>query len=491
MSQKKKNESVFYKKWRLKSTCYTSIFACSFLLALPVYGDLETCETEIFHCTDSSDQEAIQLQCQESADEASAGPSQISDKVPSCQDLEDPQVLQCSEASCAPLQISEKVSGSQDLEDPPVLQCSEASCAPLQISEKVAGSQGPEELPVLQCSENFPCICEPIQAPGDCQANMIPEDNLQFAAPEAICPESFPYAAELYQPDNVMPCVDSIAPPLHFAEPIPFCCHPPLCLQTYLDAIMAWRKDFVTAEFVQINEFTPIPSIVTTHIRDIDIFQLGAQGQMAMGSWFLRGAASYGFLVNNEDAFRERHQFPSPPPQIRTGDIGGHTIDADIGLGYVFNVIWVPSWGLAPMVGWAYNKQDFEEENLNFSFLSGSKFITRWNGPWVGLDFFYQANSCMQFNAGYHLHFTEWRHKELFPAFFQISSARIAYGHTLFLEGKWSFCRRFFFDLGFTYKYFSIGNLEPSVDTPSALPHFESVFRWSSVALAASLGMYF
>jgi hypothetical protein len=314
---------------------------------------------------------------------------------------------------------------------------------------------------------------------------------------EAACQNEFPILQE-----ESFPIITDEVPIYQNNVPIdysscnltsaPSCCIYGLCLQSYIDGVIAWRRDEVSSTFIQINVDPPIPSIVSTNIKNVDIFQLGAKGQLAWNCWFLRGAAYYGFIPTNHDSFKERHVFPSPPGQLRLGDIDGHTTDADVGLGYLIHFTSYPCLGWAPMAGWAYHKQHYIEENLNITELSGTKFITSWNGPWLGIDFLYQANRCLQFNGGYRLHFTKWKHEELFtPGFFQISDTSVVYGHTLYLEARWQFLCNFYFDLDLCYKYYSIGNKKPFVSTPSGLDHFESDYWWHSFVLGASLGYCF
>lgn len=157
-----------------------------------------------------------------------------------------------------------------------------------------------------------------------------------------------------------------------------------------------------------------------TRFKDIDIFQIGLHGRTTVGcNFYVRGDAYWGWILDGEYE-RSFKTFNSISDAYYSEDNNLHfglsdrlrsTIDSK----YVFGVgaaIGYPFYFcdcsiiMAPVIGYAFDEQNIRADDKGFDFGNyGSEdfggccrhtFISRWYGPFVGVDFDYRPwNSCL------------------------------------------------------------------------------------------------
>lgn len=159
---------------------------------------------------------------------------------------------------------------------------------------------------------------------------------------------------------------------------------------------------------------------LSTRFKDIDIFQIGVNAKSYLGcNFYLRGAASWGWIIDGDLEEEAKINFFSFGPEsdntvsftTEEKNIldGRYVVDFSIALGYPFYFCDCMA-SLSPVLGYYFDEQAIcIERNDDFSFTtwnsfifqdSGSgdcccdKYISRWYGPFVGLDFEYNACGC-------------------------------------------------------------------------------------------------
>jgi opacity protein-like surface antigen len=173
--------------------------------------------------------------------------------------------------------------------------------------------------------------------------------------------------------------------------------------------------------------------------KDLDIFQIGVHGRSTLGyNFYVRGCAYWGWILDG-DYERSVNAYFSPidTSYIDSGfkfgfsDQRRSTIDDK----YVFGVggaIGYPFYFcdctviLAPVIGYAVDEQNIRVDDRGFDFGGESgifatsqkdsccrhTFISRWYGPFVGLDFDYRPwNSCFDVWAEVEYHWGNFRGK--------------------------------------------------------------------------------
>jgi opacity protein-like surface antigen len=178
---------------------------------------------------------------------------------------------------------------------------------------------------------------------------------------------------------------------------------------------------------------------ITSNLKfeDLDIFQIGIHGRTTVGcNFYVRGSAYWGWILDGDfkrsfNAYPEFYGFSDSNFEIGFGDNARSTVDDK----YVFGIgaaIGYPfyfcdcSMILAPVIGYAFDEQNIrvDDEGFNFSddyfALFGSNdqhccrntFISRWYGPFVGLDFDWRPyGSCFNIWAELEYHWGSFRGK--------------------------------------------------------------------------------
>ncbi len=175
----------------------------------------------------------------------------------------------------------------------------------------------------------------------------------------------------------------------------------------------------------------------STKFNDLDIFQIGVHGRTTLGyNLYLRGNAYWGWILDGD--FKHTGSLKVDPRRRMFGDGSAHfgfsdsyksTVDDQ----YVFGVngaIGYPfffcncTMVVAPVIGYSVDEQNIRVNNRDLQFgqdygyASGggngcrNTFISRWYGPFVGLDFDWRpVNTCFNVWAELEYHWGNFRGK--------------------------------------------------------------------------------
>jgi hypothetical protein len=175
----------------------------------------------------------------------------------------------------------------------------------------------------------------------------------------------------------------------------------------------------------------------STRFKDLDIFQIGVHGRSTIGcNFYVRGSAYWGWILDGdfrrsaEIDFNQSNLFSGPGDfNFGLSDRFRSTIDDK----YVFGVgaaIGYPFYFcdctlvLAPVIGYAFDEQNIRVDDRGFGFdafdsygsadhgCCRNTFISRWYGPFVGVDFDWRPyNSCFNVWAELEFHWGSFRGK--------------------------------------------------------------------------------
>lgn len=186
--------------------------------------------------------------------------------------------------------------------------------------------------------------------------------------------------------------------------------------------------------------------------KQLNSFQLGVKGKFALNCWLLKGSYHHGWLADgryDEAGFR--------------GKARGHTNDALGGIGYYFclnRCMWV-----APLVGWSCDELNITGKNIidELTNVGDIKYKSRFQGPWVGVDFTFQPSPCYWATFGYELHHADWHGTRLLEdgelgtnfgfttGFSNKRRHKNIWGHVFELDGTYVF--RECWNVGLSLKY--------------------------------------
>jgi len=222
----------------------------------------------------------------------------------------------------------------------------------------------------------------------------------------------------------------------------------------------------------------------TSKYEDIDIFQIGVNARTNLGcNFYGRASFNWGWILDGDfkDKIRVFNSFFVAPGfeedfefTLERNDVldGRFVVDLDIALGYPFYFCDCTMW-LAPVIGYAFNEQNIcveEDQRFDFFFdgddflvpffVDGEcccdKFISRWYGPFIGLDFDYRpCGECWNLFAQLEYHFarhkTKRHHFTDFEGFREFdSTSRHAHGWVFKAGANYDLCNCW--TLGFSVK---------------------------------------
>lgn len=171
--------------------------------------------------------------------------------------------------------------------------------------------------------------------------------------------------------------------------------------------------------------------------EDLDIFQIGLRGWTTVGcNVYVRGSAYWGWILDGDfkrsfhNDFSTDSEFDQSCFRFGFSDCKRSTVDDK----YVFGLSGAVGYAfwfcdctmvLAPVVGYAFDEQNIRVDDEGFDFDSyvfpfGSNeqhccrntFISRWYGPFVGVDFDWRpCNSCFNLWAELEYHWGSFRGK--------------------------------------------------------------------------------
>jgi hypothetical protein len=178
----------------------------------------------------------------------------------------------------------------------------------------------------------------------------------------------------------------------------------------------------------------------SSKFKDLDIFQIGLNARGNVGcNLYLRGSVDWGWVLDG-DTEEKFEIFNSDSYSRDSFAIGGETLttrnDNIVDGKYVFDVsgaIGYPfyfcgcSMSLAPVVGYSFSEQNLwvdTNENFSLETISGAfvpvanseccrdKFVSRWYGPFVGLDWiYYPCGECWSIFAEIEYHWAHYQAK--------------------------------------------------------------------------------
>ena len=178
----------------------------------------------------------------------------------------------------------------------------------------------------------------------------------------------------------------------------------------------------------------------STKFKDLDIFQIGINARGNVGcNLYLRGAVDWGWILdgNLEERFQVFDNTVAPIPGNNIASTertlttestnivdGRYVFDISAAVGYEFHLCNY-TMSLSPVVGYSFSEQNlWAETNDNFNIVPAGgtfnitrnseccrdKLISRWYGPFIGLDWEYNpCGECWNLFAQLEYH---WAHQQ-------------------------------------------------------------------------------
>lgn len=215
--------------------------------------------------------------------------------------------------------------------------------------------------------------------------------------------------------------------------------------------------------------------------NDLNIWQIGGYASyLACDRFFFQIYGDYGWITSGDLNVRDGDPYLHIPTDF---DVSGEVYDISIALGYRFG-FYCNSFGITPLVGYLWEGRNIDNNHHRFcscwsssscsssssssdrfisssssssscsssssSFDENATYNSRWNGPWVGIDFSYQACGCFNVYADYEFHWAKYRAnaKHLLPNTYPEDLAPHGFkqlikdtnGNFLRIGVEWNFC---------------------------------------------------
>jgi hypothetical protein len=206
---------------------------------------------------------------------------------------------------------------------------------------------------------------------------------------------------------------------------------------------------------------------VQSHLKwkNLNIWQVEAKGEyVTCDNIYLRATGDYGWIVSGKNKYSTTIGSESPV-EVAHSKTRGHVYDVDVAIGYQFKLC-DDSFAVTPVVGYSWKAQHLKHRHWNFggvtvdtpiassssssdddssSSSSGAKhgrLNTRWNGPFVGVDFDYRIDCEWSLFLGYEFHFAKYHARAPWNVDSSLvhgfnHRAKRAYGHDLDFGVKW------------------------------------------------------
>jgi hypothetical protein len=170
---------------------------------------------------------------------------------------------------------------------------------------------------------------------------------------------------------------------------------------------------------------------VGTDFKDVNILQVGVKGRANIGcNVYARGSFDWGYVLDG--TAKNKTRIFATPDQSRDNQAvdaslllsscselnDRFVLDADLAIGYPFYFCDCQA-SIAPVVGYSFNEQYFEADANSRVILdscgfdefltdaplySNNKFISKWYGAFIGLDFKYDPGTCWDTYASLEYH---------------------------------------------------------------------------------------
>ncbi len=264
-----------------------------------------------------------------------------------------------------------------------------------------------------------------------------------------------------------------------------------------------------------------VNSALKSKIDDISIGQIGFDGRIMfpyssdpccefyfLNNFYLDGFAYWGWSgEGNKLHLTDEEDERTTSTHIKLKEI--QTDDYQVGLGYLFDD---DCWAFGVSAGYAYNSQKIKSKGGEIStpsnidlltdplFSDGYKTKTHWQGPWVGVELYYDWCH-WAFTLGYEYHFATYHQTHKNPSSMPNIASKIkandAYGNVVYLDAIYRFCGGW--QAGFEFKYQDWQARHGHVTTHHAnitLPPDETLkakanAQWQSYSIMADIGYAF
>jgi hypothetical protein len=199
--------------------------------------------------------------------------------------------------------------------------------------------------------------------------------------------------------------------------------------------------------------------------EDLEIFQVKANMRTAVNNTFyVRASLAYGWILGGENQdwdYNGDNRTQLYSRSINNAD-DGDVWDATLGIGYQFNLL-SDRLRLIPLGGYAYSEQNLKltdgVQTLSLPPATqplgpigglNSTYETKWNGPWLGVDFWLQASPKITLYGSFEYHWADYEaeanwnlradlaHPKSFEHDADGSGIVIAFAGEYVLEGPWS-----------------------------------------------------
>lgn len=285
-----------------------------------------------------------------------------------------------------------------------------------------------------------------------------------------------------------------------FSDDCGFCIRP----TTFLEVDTGYRWDKLNNKVALIG---PVVGLRTSpqFFKNVKSYQLGGKGLLPfLTNGYIRASGHYGWICSGD--YEEGLIF---------GKIDGHTWDATGGIAWFFPVHCC--WGIAPVVGWAYDDLNMEVTDVLATRLAPPTGLvpqtnidskTVFQGPWIGVDFLFQVGCDFDLSFGYELHRAKWTERRIpdgpewgaafgtTTGFANTRDQCPVWGHIFQLEGTYYFCSCWRLGLALKYQAWQGQNTGRyrRVTTPLASTFTHSLItnlEWNSFSATVQLGRGF
>lgn len=278
------------------------------------------------------------------------------------------------------------------------------------------------------------------------------------------------------------------------------------------------RTNTLKAAFPEVSQKDHI------HINNIMVYQIGVDGRLMLpetcdcewysffNNFYLSGFAYWGWGGPGSNLHEEITSHFTYDRQFGKARVKNYyTNDYQIGLGYLFN--WC-CWDLGILGGYAYDSQQIQTKHGKIAFPSsaplidapiygkGYKTTTRWQGPWVGTELFYNMD-IWRWSLGYEYHFARYHATHKIPGtaipqqqgMRSETKASNASGNVVYLNGRYFLCNGWETALLIKYEYWQAnhGHLKSPYFYNNAYSSTKSFASgsWSSYSVNFGVGYSF